>query len=197
MAATVEHEKRKRKILEKALDVFTDEGYNDTTFQKIADRCGITRTMLYLYFRNKREIFNFSIKRFTEMLEAELKALASDEKKDASQKLEAVAEHVIRACINQDRLINVIVDHLSHLNRSGDNTYERVLRRTIRMRHLVSGIVISGQKKGELKKMAVAPISNMILAMVESTIFRISILKRSEAEDTISAVKEFLSTLRV
>ena len=57
MAIIVEHEKRKRKILEKALDVFVEEGYEDVTFQKIADRCGITRTTLYIYFKNKREIF--------------------------------------------------------------------------------------------------------------------------------------------
>ncbi|MDX9958533.1 MAG: TetR/AcrR family transcriptional regulator, partial [Spirochaetia bacterium] len=37
MSVTVEHEKRKKEILEKALDVFVDEGYADTTFQKIAD----------------------------------------------------------------------------------------------------------------------------------------------------------------
>ncbi|HOZ71475.1 MAG TPA: helix-turn-helix domain-containing protein, partial [Spirochaetales bacterium] len=75
MSATVEHEKRRKEILESALDVFVEEGYADTTFQKIADRCGITRTILYLYFKNKREIFMFSIKRFSEKLEAEIRAV--------------------------------------------------------------------------------------------------------------------------
>ncbi len=46
MAIIVEHDKRKHTILDKALDVFVDEGYEDATFQKIADRCGITRTTL-------------------------------------------------------------------------------------------------------------------------------------------------------
>jgi len=30
----VSHEKRKQEILEKALDIFIEEGYEDTTFQK-------------------------------------------------------------------------------------------------------------------------------------------------------------------
>ncbi|MBQ2528708.1 MAG: TetR family transcriptional regulator, partial [Treponema sp.] len=42
MAVVVEHEKRKHEILGKALDLFIEEGYEDVTFQKIADRCGIT-----------------------------------------------------------------------------------------------------------------------------------------------------------
>ena len=72
MAIIVEHEKRKREILERALDVFVAEGYEDATFQKISDRCGITRTTLYIYFKNKREIFMFSIKQLTEGLEQSL-----------------------------------------------------------------------------------------------------------------------------
>ena len=43
MAIIVEHDKRKREILDKALDVFIEEGYEDATFQKIADKCGISR----------------------------------------------------------------------------------------------------------------------------------------------------------
>ena len=61
MAIVVEHDKRKQEILQKSLDVFIEEGYEDATFQKIADRCGITRTTLYIYFKNKHEIFLGSI----------------------------------------------------------------------------------------------------------------------------------------
>ncbi len=64
MAVVVEHDKRREKILEKALLVFIEDGFVDATYQKIADRCGIARTILYLYFKNKSEIFNYSIKQF-------------------------------------------------------------------------------------------------------------------------------------
>lgn len=72
MAIVVEHEKRKKEILEKSLELFIAEGYEDVTYQKIADRCGITRTTLYIYFKNKREIFSFSIKQLTGDLENQL-----------------------------------------------------------------------------------------------------------------------------
>ena len=61
MAVVVEHDKRKREILEKSMELFCRDGYEDVTFQKIANACGITRTTLYIYFENKNEIFNFSI----------------------------------------------------------------------------------------------------------------------------------------
>lgn len=75
MAIVVEHDKRRAEILENALDIFTEEGYEDATFQKIADRCGITRTTLYLYFRNKREMFVWSIKQLTEGIENDLRVI--------------------------------------------------------------------------------------------------------------------------
>ena len=62
MGIVVDHEERKKVILKKALDVIIEEGFEDATFQKIADPCGITRTTLYIYFKNKREIFLWSIK---------------------------------------------------------------------------------------------------------------------------------------
>ena len=34
MAIVVEHEKRKREILEKAMELFCRDGYEDVTFQK-------------------------------------------------------------------------------------------------------------------------------------------------------------------
>jgi AcrR family transcriptional regulator len=81
MAVVVEHDKRRKKILDKSLDLFIEVGYEDVTFQKIADRCGITRTTLYLYFKNKREIFMCSIKQLTSKLEDVLITIS---KKDLS-----------------------------------------------------------------------------------------------------------------
>lgn len=34
MAIIVEHEKRRKEILQKSLDVFVEEGYEDVTYQK-------------------------------------------------------------------------------------------------------------------------------------------------------------------
>ena len=83
MAIVVEHDKRKHEILQKSLDVFIDEGYEDATFQKIADRCGITRTTLYIYFKNKHEIFLGSIKELLSELEESLIIIIKNKDKNS------------------------------------------------------------------------------------------------------------------
>ncbi len=191
MSVAVEHEKRKQEILRKALDVFVGEGYEDTTFQKIAERCGITRTILYLYFKNKREIFSFSIKLFTENLEAGMKAIAEDASLSQSEKLVAVASIAFSVCERESRLLGVIADYLHHVRLAGGSADERVRRRTIRMRHILSGLIIQGQRSGEFEKFPVRPAAEMLYALIEAAIFRTSVLGRSGSGELVSVV-EFL-----
>ena len=195
MSITVEHDKRKREILEKALDVFVDEGYEDTTFQKIAERCGITRTILYLYFKNKREIFSFSIKLFTEKIEGELRLIAADSGRSQSDKLAAIVSIVIDACGKNGRLLAVVMDYLGHVKASGGDADERVRRRTIRMRHILSGMIIEGQRSGEFERFPVKEAGDLFYAIIESAIFRIAVLGKSDASDLTEAVGFFASRL--
>jgi len=197
VSAIVEHEKRKKKILEKALDVFVEEGYADTTFQKIADRCGITRTILYLYFKNKREIFSFSIKRFMEKLEESIKGVAADEALGAAERLERVMVMVIDSCAQNARLLSVIMAYLTYMKRSGGDTSERVRRRTIRMRHIIAGIIINGQKQGELARVPVRPVTDLLYAMAESAAFRVTMLDKESLEDLETSVRLFIGRLKV
>src|SRR5574344_2599952 len=98
MAVVVEHEKRRSEILSKALDLFVEEGYEDVTFQKIADRCGITRTTLYIYFKNKREIFLWSIKQLTQGIELELLSLIENQSLSSEECLRTMLNKIVDAC---------------------------------------------------------------------------------------------------
>ena len=181
MSIVVEHDKRKREILERALDVFTDEGYEDTTFRKIAERCGITRTILYLYFKNKREIFSYSIKQFTVGLEGDVREIATRPSLSNPEKLSAILDMVLARCAEEKRLLTVIFGYLDHLRRSGGDPDERVRRRTIRMRHILSSLLIAGIQAGEFRKVPIRAATDLVYSLIEAAIFRIVILGKGEA----------------
>ena len=111
MATVVEHDKRREEILERSLDVFMDEGYEDVTFQKIADRCGITRTTLYIYFKNKREIFLFSIKQFLSTLEEVLIKIATDTTISTEKVLKSMLKFILEKCEEKEYLKLIIKFH--------------------------------------------------------------------------------------
>ena len=188
MAIVVEHEKRRYEILEKSLDIFIEEGYEDATFQKIADRCGITRTTLYLYFKNKREIFTWSIKQLTDGLEKHLRLMMETDSLSYSERLESVMHTIIDCCAENRRLFNVILTYLLQAQKSGKDPDSRVKRRTIRLRHLLSQILIAGRNAGEFRISNVKDANDLFYGLVESAIFRIAILDHADAADIKSAI---------
>lgn len=188
MAIVVEHDKRKHEILEKSLDLFAEEGYEDVTFQKIADRCGITRTTLYIYFKNKREIFLWSIKQLTAALEAEIMEIIGNKSLSSTECLKQMLGKIIDGCEENHQLFTVLLAYLMQLQRSGSDPAEHVARRVIRMQHLMSTIIIRGIHNGEFKDVPVKQVNDMLYSLIESAIFRLSVLSQKNIEDMRASI---------
>lgn len=192
MAIIVEHDKRKHEILQKSLDVFIDEGYEDATFQKIADRCGITRTTLYIYFKNKHEIFHGSIKELLAELEKSLTKIIQ-EKSSSEQTLRQVLLSIVDQCEKNPKLFSVLLNYLMQLKKSGVDTNKRVRSRIIRIRHLLSTIIITGMKNNEFRQVNIKATDEMLFSLLEATIFRIAVLNQTDMTDIRKAVDSAVS----
>ncbi len=183
MAAFVEHEKRKQEILKKALDLFIEEGYEDVTFQKIADRCGITRTTLYIYFNNKREIFLWSIKQLTSNVEKELMNIISNIDLNAVDCLKNIINKIFDICEENKQLFTVLLSYLIQLQKSGADVNKKVTRRVIKIQHLLTIVIIRGQHNGEIKKeFSVKDLNDLFYTLMESAIFRLSVLDKKKLD---------------
>ena len=183
MSIVVEHDKRRNEILEKSLDVFMDEGFEDATFQKIADRCGITRTTLYLYFKNKKEIFNYSIKLMLLKVEEGILRIQADTSIGSVEKITSVLLDIISQLQKNRRILIVVLDYLLYLSRSDTDPDLRVRRRTIRMRHILSSMIIEGIKSKELAPINVKVADEYLYSFIEAAIYRLVVLKRNNVDE--------------
>jgi AcrR family transcriptional regulator len=188
MSIVVEHEKRRREILKKALDAFMDEGFEDVTFQKIADRCGITRTTLYIYFKNKKEIFNYSIKQLLQEVENEITEVRKDLNLSHAEKLIKVMTVMFEKLEKNRQLLTVVLNYLFYISKSGYDPDYRVRRRTVRVRHILASMIIEGTRAGEFAKINVKDAVAVLYSMLESAIFRLVALRHSEAAELKEAV---------
>ena len=196
MSIVVEHEKRRREILEKALDVFMEEGFEDVTFQKIADKCSITRTTLYIYFKNKREIFNFSIKQLLQTLENDIAVIKKEKNMSHREMLIRVMTTIIEHLAINRRLLSVVMNYLFYMSKSDYDPDYRVRRRTVRLRHILSTILIEGIKAGEFIPSINVKDSNEILySFLEAAVFRLTVLRRDSVEELKEAMKLSVQSL--
>ena len=183
MAIIVEHDKRKHEILQKSLDVFIDEGYEDATFQKIADRCGITRTTLYIYFSNKHEIFLGSIKELLKNLETTLSQIVNNESLTAEAALRSFFDCLIDQCQENVKLFSVLLSYLIQIKKTGKDPNDRVRRRVIRVRHHMTTIIIRGIQNGEFKDLPIKDVNEMFYGLIEAAIFRLAVLNAADISD--------------
>ncbi|MBU3849772.1 MAG: TetR/AcrR family transcriptional regulator [Candidatus Treponema excrementipullorum] len=175
MAIVVEHEKRKKEILDKALDLFMENGYEDVTFQKIADKCGVTRTTLYIYFKNKKEIFAWSIKQLTNEIESSLLKIIDNRDLSYEERLKSVLHTILQKCVDNYRLFVITLTYLLQLKNTGKDTKKIVQRRIIRLRHLLSTVIIDGITSGNFKKVNVHEANELIFNLIEAAVFRLTV----------------------
>ena len=175
MAIVVEHEKRKKELLDKALDLFMENGYEDVTFQKIADKCGVTRTTLYIYFKNKKEIFAWSIKQLTNEIESSLLKIIDNRDLSYEERLKSVLHTILQKCVDNYRLFVITLTYLLQLKNTGKDTKKIVQRRIIRLRHLLSTVIIDGITSGNFKKVNVHEANELIFNLIEAAVFKLTV----------------------
>jgi AcrR family transcriptional regulator len=196
MSIVVEHAKRQREILDKALDIFIEEGYENATFQKIADRCDITRTTLYIYFKNKREIFNYSIKQLLGKVEEDILKVKENQTLNCAEKITNVLLVILERLEESRRLLLVILDVLLNLSKGGMSPDSRVRRRTVRLRHILATMVIEGIRTGEIEPINIRAADDLLYGIIETAIFRLVVLKRASVSELKYSITLAVGQLR-
>jgi AcrR family transcriptional regulator len=67
---------RRITILEAAREVFFAKGFMDATIDEIADRCGLAKGTIYIYFKSKEELYASIMAEGMSFLKRELESLA-------------------------------------------------------------------------------------------------------------------------
>ena len=196
MAAIVEHDKRKEEILQKSIEIFVSEGYKNVTIQKIADHCGITRTTLYIYFKNKHEIFMCSIKRVTKKIEFELLQLLKKNEFSNQELLKHMMFLIINVCEENAHLFSVIINYIQQVQKNGYDPHKRVMHYVIKLRHILSSVLIQGMESGEFRKLDLKSTNELFFSLLEGLIFRMVILDLHDHENEKNMISVFVDSLK-
>lgn len=176
---------RPDEITAAAFDAFAENGYAATRVDDVAQRAGVSKGLMYLYFKTKEELFkavvkNVVVRRVDALLESlENSELSSEEflrgpmltfMKRIPNSPVAV---VIRLLISEGQRHPDLVDYY----------YENVVAKGLAA---ITRFIERGIEAGEFKRTAVADIPHLFLApMMLSIVWRIVFANRSIDVDTL------------
>ncbi|MBP5638877.1 MAG: TetR/AcrR family transcriptional regulator [Victivallales bacterium] len=178
MTIVVDHKERRQQIMSKTLRLIGERGYGDVTYQQIADICGLSRTTLYKYFKNKREIFDFAILELVESIGKDFnEAVKMRSYLSSSDKIRMLYENVIDIMYKDPPLIQAIIEYLIGLRRRGEPVMKRIRRHTIGMHRLLTRLFREGMESGEFRTMDCNCAAEMIYALIETATMRLTLME--------------------
>ena len=184
MAKSVNHHERKREICATCIKLFAQRGYEDVNFGNIAKECGLSRTLVYTYFKAKRTIFNQAIFELTTAVADKYRELAKS-KQTADAKLRELCVTVFALLFDNRDFLCVIVDRLCNFRRLKQVPTENIMRHSLGFMRIVHSMIVEACHRGEYTSNLDA---NRATALVYSQ-FEAAILQLAVSGDaTLSAL---------
>ena len=196
MAKAINHKERKREIRATSLKLFARHGFAAVNFGMIARECGVARTLLYTYFKDKRAIFNEAIEEATSSIaDKYLEIKRSGMSADA--KLRHLCTAVFALLYDNYDFLCVIVDFLSEYRRRGKVSIENIMRHTLGMKRIIHSLVVEGKHRGEYDStINVNWATSLIYSLFEAAILRITISGGAKIYDSIDTLNAVLVGFR-
>jgi AcrR family transcriptional regulator len=128
---------RKADLLEAALSVFSDKGYDGATLQDIAERTGILKGSIYYYYQSKEDILYDVLKMVHDEHLENVRALVQEPATPIQRLHRLLAGHAAFVCENLERA-TVFLREMERLPpdrqaviHGPDQPYQRVFRQAI------------------------------------------------------------------
>jgi len=191
MSARIDHETRRLEIASRAMKLFSQVGYDNVTLIMIASAAGVARTVLYRYFRSKREVLDAAILATTRQIMGDSRKEIAKRGK-AADRLGMVCFHVADVLFEKKDFLSAIFDFVLSMVRSGEDMSGRIMRFTGGIKAVFAKLITEGVMKGEfLPEVDPERTAEGFYSVLESAVLRIVL----GTESTSAGVKVRFSDL--
>lgn len=192
----VNYEKKQQEIMREAVKVFIRKGYYETNLSDIAAECGMGRTTLYEYFKNKDEIFDYAIKYVTQMLRDDYKAILKQPDVSFLDKIKMVIAKSVLENENKRNMMIMVVDLWMRLRRENSDIADRITERTSELRQVFKYLIEEGVKANEIKCTNPQCMAFTLYTLVETFILQLSLARNITLEEHLQSINALLDGLK-
>lgn len=153
MARKVDKKKRQAELLETAIEVFASRGYQATTMDEIAERAGVSKGQLYIYFKNKEALFGAVFRWYGQIVSETMQAAIENVENEIEQ-LEGIAGVWGKIAVEHRDYVPLFLDFWAEASVKGmrSDYADDLAQMYEEYRALVINIIERGKKNGRFKK---------------------------------------------
>jgi len=195
MSARIDHESRRLEIASRAMKLFSQVGYDNVTLIMIASSAGVARTVLYRYFRSKREVLDAAILATTRQVMKDCKSVAAKRGK-ASDRLATVCFHVADVLFEKKEFLSAIFDFVLSMVRAGEPMGARITQFTGGIKSVFAQLLSEGVAKGEfLPEVDPVRAAEGFYSIFESCVLRIILGTESDSAGFKARVTDMIRSI--
>jgi len=191
MPKIVDHDERKRAIVNSALKLFSRQGYHSASFGDIASACGLSRTNVYNYFKNKDEIFYYAVGELLDTIAWNIERIIRQKDLSLAQKLLKIYQ-LFTNDIGEGKYTSIILDLALRLKRENTHLAEALDEATKALRNKIE-ILFAGDA-GLLPSPRIMAATTLFFSLVESSIMRSLFTDSAFIQQNIGSILHMLGT---
>ncbi|MCY1152040.1 MAG: TetR/AcrR family transcriptional regulator [Sphaerochaetaceae bacterium] len=194
MPKKIDHEQRKVKILQTALDVFAKEGYKDSNLSLIAQECGISRPTIYQYFKDKDEIYYYAVKLVTGKMFEKYVDFAWNSDDNVLDRVISICSDIIDTGVEHIGELTSLVDVMFYMRKEGTDFNSVILRRTAKLNILFKRLLRLGLDRGDIKEgTSIDKVTEHIVLLLESFCIELAFLELKDATKNKDLISTYLN----
>ncbi|HOV47000.1 MAG TPA: TetR/AcrR family transcriptional regulator, partial [Exilispira sp.] len=193
----VDYEQRKKEITFKALEMFSKKGYNQVNLLEIAKSCGMTRTAIYRYYKDKGEIFISAIKFFLDQTLDTMEKIASKENVTVIDRIFYIFKALYEGCRTNRYSSYLLFDLWLHSSIENNIPVQNIKNDyTKRMYKIFEDLLEKGKNKEVIKDFEIKSMATALFSLLGSYLMQSVLYKYVDSEDIFKSIKILLSGLQ-
>lgn len=141
---------KKEHIINIAIDLFAEKGYEGTSIRDLASKAEVNIAMINYYFGSKEKLFEAIVEYKSSYLRERLEEITNDTQKTDIEKIDAVIDHFVHRLLTNHKYHRVIHQELLLLQR--EKLHSTIIKSFSKNKELIKGIIENGMSKGVFRK---------------------------------------------
>ena len=157
---------RPQEILEAAFVEFSRNGYAMTTLDQIAERAGVTKGTIYVYFENKEHLFISMVREITKATLDTVHEMFETHEGSTAELLRAQFSFIYQHIVEDRRrreVLRMLIAEAPRFPELADRYHQEILRPCLDM---LRQAIQRGMDRGEIRKSAIVNVPQVVIAPI-------------------------------